>query len=175
VTGVYGAGIAAYDLATGQERWRSEELTSSRTPFIDGQTVYVARGEESSPDPALVALELESGTERWRFADKSRYARESPIVESGVVYLLTAETSRSDPDIFLYAVDASTGSPRWQAELDGLDARGPVVSSGVVFVIDPYRSRILGSPSSPASTYGKRRTCRTTRSTYLNPWSPGAT
>lgn len=89
---------------------------ASSTPCVDEAGVYVIwHGRTQSP---LIAFDFE-GRERWRF-DLGPYTHgqggaTSPIVENGVVY---AAHDQKQPS-FLWAIDATSGTPRWKVPRAG--------------------------------------------------------
>jgi outer membrane protein assembly factor BamB len=104
-------------------RWRHQTCRwaegPSRRLAASGSMVYV-------PSDVLLALDAETGTERWRFRGRTRF--ESVHVDHDVVYASTS-------DGFLYAVDAATGSARWSFVTEALSSvSASVVGDGLVYV-----------------------------------------
>lgn len=129
-------GLFALDAADGSLRWQLDDDVSVTTAFVgDDDTVY-APITGSSGDASLVALDLATGTERWRFdgADGALSTIDELAIGGGQVY---AETEIDGEDAFV-AVDAATGDPNWRVT----DASGKLVgaSNGLVFTssIDDY-------------------------------------
>ncbi|WP_424008864.1 PQQ-binding-like beta-propeller repeat protein [Haloferax denitrificans] len=116
------------------EAWRVENDGPVSTPAVVGETVYLAAGVPDEGDRkyhigALLAVDRETGTERWRTVFDSHgggYAGCSPIVYDGTVYV--GDAGRHG----LYAVDARTGDVRWTADLGGSVNRPVVAADGVV-------------------------------------------
>jgi len=127
VTGMTGDeqfSVFAFDAAAGRQLWRRDFATgklpritppnshASSTPCTDGRRVYLYFSTLG-----LVALDATDGSEAWRFAlPKPAYlmdwgAAMSPIVFRDTVYFC------QDDDLAptLFAIDAATGTQRWQA------------------------------------------------------------
>jgi outer membrane protein assembly factor BamB len=142
------------DARTGDRVWTYPGSAPSWTPRVQGGVVFVARSDRTADGgQPLVALDVDSGRERWRFAGHSdgvfvpvaatnagtatsdgRTAGEDTggtagkptgRTADGVVYVAG---TRGD----LWAVDA--GRARWHVALDGRVVDGPVVADGVVYV-----------------------------------------
>ena len=91
-------GLTAYDIASGEQRWRYTPRGSgpafrqeTRIGFSAGHDdlpVTVHDGEVLlSADNALLSLDLETGTPLWEYPMESAFARE-PVVRDGIVYFL---------------------------------------------------------------------------------------
>jgi len=122
------------DLTTGQEAWRFQTGGRVRSsPAVAGDRVYVG-----SADGSLYAVDRASGAERWRFDAEGRtltsaefgYDRKtfqsSPALDAGTVYI-------GSRDGRMYAVDAATGTERWNVPSGPTWAiSSPGVGNGVV-------------------------------------------
>lgn len=115
--------MLAYDTASGRELWKTDLATgklpritppnahASSTPCSDGKRVYA-----HFSTLGLIALDIETGKLEWKFLlPKPAYlmdwgAAMSPIVYENTVYFC------QDDDLAptLFAVDAATGTLRWQ-------------------------------------------------------------
>jgi outer membrane protein assembly factor BamB len=97
-TGVYqGGGATLIGLA-----WRAPtEGDVISSPTIANGVVYVGSG-----DGGLYALDLATGTRRWRY-DAGSAIPSSPAVGDGLVFATAADGS-------IFAVDANTGARRWR-------------------------------------------------------------
>lgn len=82
-----------------RERWTVAEGSASGTPAIVDGSVYFPTTR------ALLALDVGSGNEQWRFAPPEATNLSSPIVYDGHLYTTDGES--------LYALDAETGTPQW--------------------------------------------------------------
>jgi outer membrane protein assembly factor BamB len=129
----------ALELSTGEELWRfdlesrdiARRLPATEPPYdydylhsspvAAGGYVYVgsAAGE-------LLAVDLETGQEAWRFAANDK-VRATPVVHGGALYF-------GSWDGILYALDAETGDPRWRFDTGGIVQGAAAVASGKVIV-----------------------------------------
>jgi outer membrane protein assembly factor BamB len=127
--------VRAYEARTGRLRWA----------YGTGGTAFVwAVGEGRvivAPDRgSLVALDLETGRQRWRLALSPGQSPEHGTIAGGRLYVGTSFTSEGDlrPPI-VYAVDLATGRRRWQAVLEpgtDLEWGAPVVEGDLVLIAD---------------------------------------
>lgn len=141
--------LLALDLATGEELWRTalDGLYEYGTPAIADGLVYLGTtgtGSAATPTPEagigptlaesrdgyLVALDAETGVERWRYhSGRSGYL--SPAVSDGTVYIGSVDGT-------LHAVDAKTGEGRWTYAVESsgevLSASSPTVVDDLVFI-----------------------------------------
>jgi outer membrane protein assembly factor BamB len=79
--------VAAFDLASGKEMWRSQrdELPSWSTPIVSHAG---GREELITVSPRFVrGLELCSGDELWRFADKAENRIPVPLFGKGLIFI----------------------------------------------------------------------------------------
>ncbi|MFC1405923.1 MULTISPECIES: PQQ-binding-like beta-propeller repeat protein [Streptacidiphilus] len=120
----YGGGmLRALDLTTGRPRWAVQvgEDVPSR-PVLRQGVLYLTSGAR------VLALDEESGEERWRF--------KAPVV------LFTPPTLDDQGSLFaadylgaVFALDTGTGALRWQARTGGRQGIDPVVhEDGTVLV-----------------------------------------
>jgi outer membrane protein assembly factor BamB len=96
---------------------------------IAGGVVYVAGG-----DGDLVALDLASGTLRWKYATGNLIGESSPTVSGDAVYV-------GDLGGVLHAVSVRDGKPLWTFKTGGEIKASPVVAEGVV-LIGSYDTRL---------------------------------
>lgn len=124
--------LVAFDVATGTELWRRDEVENV-SPAIAGD-VAVVPSRYGYGQGYFYGLDLRTGEERWRFEAKDTPIDVSPVVAGGVVYLHSRENTGSvtDQDTFLFAVDAATGRQQWRYEVKGLISTAPAVGSSVV-------------------------------------------
>ena len=136
--------LVALDAGTGQERWRVPiDGGFATSPVVLDGVIYVAGVK------AVQALNAETGRELWRFGvPGSTYDPENAYypelaVGRDLVYVLTGRESNlamgSWPLTTLRALDLTTGSERWQIDVDQLGRpRGSLtalaVSENTVFV-----------------------------------------
>jgi eukaryotic-like serine/threonine-protein kinase len=154
-------GIYALDASTGAVRWRvGTSGPGVSSPTIANGAVYVGT------NGSLVALDASTGALRWQFPPKTTlspstgagaslrtflpqfqprsnpyFAFSTPVVANGVVY------ADSEGDQSVYALDASTGTVRWQFTIppSGYEfPDAPAVEHGVVYVVSGY-NEVFGS------------------------------
>ncbi len=126
--------LVAFDLATGTELWRRDEVEDVSPAIADDIAVIPSR--YGYGQGYFYGLDVQTGEERWRFEAKDTPAAVSPVVADDVVYVLSWENTGSNTkqDTFLFAVDAATGRQRWRYEVKGLVTSTPAVGSSVVAV-----------------------------------------
>lgn len=125
--------VHALDAATGTKQWgfaTGEAVMMS--PTVVGGVVYVV-----NYIGIVYALDVVTGTERWRFAT-SAYSPASPAVVDGKVFVgvtksLTGDDGTTVVEGTLFALDAATGTERWQFTTDD-DLGDPAVADGLVYV-----------------------------------------
>ncbi len=131
-----GSFIAAFDVRSGQELWRTErdEVSSWATPTL----VETATGAEivANGGRAVRAYDPESGAELWSLAPSSEIAVPTPIFAHDLIFVgsgylptqpLYAIRPGGDGDISLPAGRRAGGSVTWSAT----DA-GPLISTPIV-------------------------------------------
>ncbi len=90
-------------------------------PLIAGDVVYVG-----TSDNLLLALDLNSGEELWRFeTEHSVWAQ--PTLVDDTLYV-------SSLDRHIYALDAATGEQKWTELLTGALSGKPIVENGLVIL-----------------------------------------
>ncbi|WEL27549.1 PQQ-binding-like beta-propeller repeat protein [Haloferax volcanii] len=118
-------GVAALDAATGEERWRREDLPQSGVPLAVGGSHLYYNAHRGN----VFALALEDGSTQWQAS--------IPLPENGSPRTAVAgdtvhaQTSRGS----LAAFDAADGATKWTLSLDAdTFARPPVVAGDTRFV-----------------------------------------
>jgi outer membrane protein assembly factor BamB len=110
--------LYAFDVVTGQERWRYQVASDARYPAVSGGLVWIGGG-----DGVLHAVNAATGAARWRRAI-GNVLNSRPYATGGAVY--------ADTTTALYALDATSGRTRWKVPMAG-GAVAPVAANGVVF------------------------------------------
>jgi len=100
-------------------------------PAVDGETAYFfvdGRAEDaySERTAELVALDLASGAEQWRYAVETADPLAAPSVGDGVVYVSLGGA--------VHAVDASEGTREWRFATGFDRPSRPAVGDGTVYV-----------------------------------------
>lgn len=124
MTGDEQLSVFCFDAASGKEIWRKDLATgklpritppnshASSTPCTDGQRVYL-----HFSTLGLVALDCANGQEVWKYPlPKPAYLMDWGAAMSPIVFQETVYFSQDD-DLAptLFAIDAETGNPKWQA------------------------------------------------------------
>lgn len=154
--------VSAFDRMTGEQAWSwqpSEPLRLVGAPVVDRGSVFVG-----AQDGTFVALDLISGTERWRVAlgaspgapavvDGSIFVGldSVPAIADGVVYVtgscacnavvaLDEQTGAerwrfTGADAYLFALDAATGKERWRYDPHGETLADPSVAGGMIYTV----------------------------------------
>lgn len=97
----------------------------SGNPTVVEETIYVIGN-------GLIACDAETGVEQWQWEPQSdgRGAIQTiPTITTETVYVPATDAT-------LYAVDASTGTERWQFDTAGRIETTPAVDDGVIYVVD---------------------------------------
>lgn len=137
-----GVGLSAFDLKTGKVLWNVPKIDddSPADLVLDGGRVYVA-----GSDGKLRVFDAATGALRWEHTYYPGEGRGScptaPGVAEGVVYYGGGEDASPGQGVFLWALDAETGTERWRfaAKPSRFDRQGqcvtrPVLADGTVAV-----------------------------------------
>jgi outer membrane protein assembly factor BamB len=157
VIGVSGGGVRAFDIVTGQPRWRRPAVRSRRGAPVKGfvHGAVLADGVLCvRVSGTLAAFRSATGAPLWR-RDLHGYGHEL-LVDGDALYLLEHGPG---PGAQLRALSAADGSVRWQYPADGrtqLDLKRLLaVRAGLVHVTDGVGIRALrtndGAVSPPAA------------------------
>jgi outer membrane protein assembly factor BamB/dienelactone hydrolase len=123
--------MVAYDQATGEERWRHEQIPTASSPAIADGKVFFGNGE------GVHALDAATGASVWDFTTgltsdtnfpPADVFDSSPAVVDGVLYI------GNGPVGGLYALDAASGNEVWRFDTHGNTTGSPAVADGVVFI-----------------------------------------
>ncbi len=163
--------LIALDLSTGEDVW-AYDLTSvwnqgfafpSFEPTRVGDVVAFSEcsgdGDSGEDECGVVALDADSGAERWRFA--SDQSDHSAVAESSVFTVAGAELVALDP-----MTAAADGEARWRASLDESPLFLPaadgehvyaIVSGGTLVAFDAATGDIAWEAALPDSIQGRRQ------------------
>ncbi|MGQ3411155.1 outer membrane protein assembly factor BamB family protein [Natrinema sp. LN54] len=145
-----GGGVELFGLRFGDVRWRGpgqvseidfRDRSETPSPVRVGDTVYTA-----IPDTAeIVALEADSGHERWRRGfdrddDEAGGITHRPAVRDGIVFA----TGRPGE---VAAFDAESGTKRWDRTLEDATVRPPTATEAGVVVPTRTGIRLLEADS----------------------------
>jgi outer membrane protein assembly factor BamB len=139
-----GSFLAAFDVATGRELWRSarNDVPTWSTPTVhsvDGQTQIVVNGMRHAG-----AYDFKTGKEIWRLSGGGDIPVPTPVVHDGLIYL----TNAHGPAAPVYAIRANAkgdvslvdGATRnhgvaWSQQRDGGYMCTPLVYRGLVYIV----------------------------------------
>jgi outer membrane protein assembly factor BamB len=127
--------LFALDAATGKLRWTSPDGPVDGpasgwwyAPVVSDGMVYVAGNPGPGKPGTLYAVSAGGGGQKWRL-DAKQSLVPPPAAGGGLVYVSV--------DGSLRALDATTGTQRWQLASSGANAfTAPIVAGGVVVVAD---------------------------------------
>ncbi|WP_435335608.1 PQQ-binding-like beta-propeller repeat protein [Haloarchaeobius sp. TZWWS8] len=127
-------GLVALDADIGAVTWRAlTDVEVDTAPAVAGDVVYVADRPSDRPG-RIYALDLATGSERWRYevgeSDGSGsyyYFTGEPVYDDGTIYA-------SCENRVTYAIDAETGTARWKTTLSGGQNPSPAVTADAVYV-----------------------------------------
>jgi outer membrane protein assembly factor BamB len=132
--------ITAFSASDGRQFWQTRAEGGILSLVVADGQVYASSADMSSEfatGHTFSAFDARDGKERWHMqADNGMFYR--PAVADGVVYV--GESGPNNQE-FLYALNASNGSQRWQIEQQGQGALGfgtPVIVGGVIYVADGH-------------------------------------
>lgn len=116
-------GVTAYDLRAGETHW------SDGTPGVEGlcaddSFAYVTYG--SGIEPAVQAIDLESGDPEWTLNDPAGFDT-PPAISDGLLYAITDAQE-------LVCVSAASGEVEWRRSLPAKGYARPALSNGLVAV-----------------------------------------
>ncbi len=123
--------VYALDAQNGSARWK---VNLSNTPMPPEQPVTVNNvlyvvAARFAPDTATLvyALRVQDGSVLWHYQAAGYPSAKNFTVADGAVYLPLDNAS-------LLALDAATGTVRWQARLPGKGTSTPTVADGLVII-----------------------------------------
>jgi eukaryotic-like serine/threonine-protein kinase len=163
--GTWGRAFYAVDIADGTQRWKVDvgHRFGSSSPVVADGTISVGTNgdgllvvsgpedEEQFEACAVIALDVETGEEVWRYDEFGEHDNvdSSPAVASGRVYVSGEKA--------LYALDAETGSVVWSRNVAASARASPAIHDGLVYYAGPYRggdapSRLWALDAAPGKT-----------------------
>lgn len=149
--GTWGQTFYAIDIADGTRQWAveypKEHRFSQSSPVVVDGTVYVGtigdaplvvsgpEDEEQFSRPALLALDADTGEERWRYDDfgPRQEVSSSPAVADGRVYIGGDNDANA-----VYALDADSGDVVWERSLPTHPESSPAVANDLVYYGAPH-------------------------------------
>lgn len=135
-------GIYSYDL-NGNLAWQKEfppmrmrlQFGEGAAPVLDGDSLYLKFDQEEGS--YLVALDKNTGKERWRVARDEQSSWSAPLVVAagGRKQLVVSATNK------VRSYDAATGKLIWEcAGLGGNVIPAPVTANGLVYAMSGFRN-----------------------------------
>jgi outer membrane protein assembly factor BamB len=118
-------GISSSTVANLQLRWShaiGEQVVSS--PVTGNGSLYVVTGAGS-----VIAFDVRTGTQQWRTQLGGPVSMSSPTLDSGLLFVAT-----HTPPAKFFALDAASGTIRWQASVPGSIRGAPTVADGMVLI-----------------------------------------
>lgn len=135
--------LYALRLDSGEVEWTfSEDDWGPLTPFtVAGSTVFLVMLSE------MVALDVETGEERWRTDEVRSNRRSPPLVAEDSVYVHGGSTVA--PGTGVVELDRETGTRHWRVETDATSLATPAMIDDTLLVaVDPHdgdpSGRLLG-------------------------------
>jgi outer membrane protein assembly factor BamB len=141
--------VYAFEQASGVVRWKSHVGRPVPSDVIrHGQLIYVL-----TQDDSLVALELATGTVRWRFAPP-----ESPRLDTFVSSPIIAgdQVVIAGRDGAVYALHGGNGRVAWQHQI-GAATTSPVVAGDLIYVGIVSEDRVIALSAASGSRVAQAR------------------
>jgi outer membrane protein assembly factor BamB len=148
--------VASYDIATGRKIWQKKlpYAASSDWPFVvSGVSAQDGVGVVTIAGGAVVAFDLSSGAQRWKFDVGGRFAALSqprPVIRDGVVYLALSYAGGSSG--LVRAVGLKSGARVWSRDFVGEPATGLAEADGVLYLAVDVEGMPTGTPDLYALT-----------------------
>lgn len=158
--------IVALDARSGQERWQTSIAKHGGvgTPTIDAGRVLTASGlgGASAADRGIIAVDLESGTQLWRWASPTGDRIYTPAMRDRGAFVVSEAG-------FAVSLDPATGRELWRTDVAGPAEANAVVTGDTVGIADDggsvsaldatdgsirWQVPIVGVPAAPVVTCG---------------------
>ena len=138
-----GSFIAAFDIATGEEVWRTarDVISAFSTPTIHAgaeRTELITNGAGT-----MFGYDAATGEELWRMSGSSFNTTPTPVVDGGLIYLTSGYRIRpifairagASGDISLADGTRSNDHVAWSSPRDGPYMSSPLVYRGYLYVV----------------------------------------
>ena len=122
--------VAAFDVATGEERWRTtrDELPAWSTPVVHAG----ARATLVTNSPRFIrGHDPATGREIWRIPDGTQVKVVTPVVAGDLVIVTGGYPTGGRP---IFGIRAATGEVAWQLERGSSYTPSPIVYQGILYV-----------------------------------------
>lgn len=133
--------LYAVNTDTGKKRWKLNIGDSDTPPVYDNGTVYVSSMDPASNQSFLLALDSETGQEKWRIQRPASTAWGNGIaISDGLLYI-------ASNDGRLYAINTETRDVVWSYQGGASAWSRPAIANGVVYIgnQDEYLHALNGS------------------------------
>ncbi|MGY8640178.1 MAG: PQQ-binding-like beta-propeller repeat protein [Verrucomicrobiales bacterium] len=119
--------VAALDVATGDERWKTERDFGSSWSMPLVATIGDREEVILAAEPTVVSYDLKSGEELWR-VDCLKYGEVTsvPVYADGLVYV-SADSAN------LYAIDVKTRKIAWESDFLRAGVSTPLLHEGLLY------------------------------------------
>lgn len=128
----YGSGksVDAVKFPEGEAIWTAKvDKVVATAPAVAGGLVFVAAGD-------LVALDADSGAEKWSYGGEGDFSG-PPSIRGSDVFVASSKG-------FVYAIDMATGQPRWTLETPSSFVGVPVAVAGDMLVVPGQGGLVWG-------------------------------
>ena len=120
--------LYAVNAETGKKRWKRDIGDSDTPPVYDNGIVYVSALDSESNQSLLLALDSETGQEKWRIQKPAATAWSNGItIGDGMLYV-------ANEDGRLYAISIDTHDVVWSYQGGASFWSRPAVANGVVYI-----------------------------------------
>lgn len=139
------AGMTAYDVSNGSERWQKQVILGRGAVIHDGRLIGLKSEIGRDAGGSLKAFDLQSGEETYSVTvDEVSFGRSAIAIENDVAVWLTGSIGEEST---LYAHNVTDGSQRWTNSLGRVSSSfaPPATDSGVIVapaVTEDNRSQI---------------------------------
>ncbi len=119
--------VAALDVATGEERWKTRRDFGSSWSMPLVATIDAREEVILAAEPTVVSYDLKSGKELWR-TDCLKYGEVTsvPVYADGLVYV-SADSAN------LFAIDVKTAEIAWESEFLRPGVSTPLLHKGLLY------------------------------------------
>ena len=120
------SGIYSISLADGSVNWKYQADVHYMSPAIDGETLIASAGPDK-PNRAVVALDVQTGDEKWRVTAATG-SDAAPAIANGTTVIGVSDG--------LLAIDIASGSPQWFAPGAANIRNAPLLVGDAVIAAD---------------------------------------
>lgn len=156
--------IAAFDIATGEEVWRTQRdlISAFATPTIHSgpdRTELVTNGAGT-----MYGYDPRSGEELWRMSGSSLNTTPTPVSDGGLIYVTSGYRTRpifairegASGDISLSRGESTNAHVAWSSPRDGPYIASPLVYRGYLYVVSANGVLTVFDATTGEPTYKRR-------------------